>query len=49
MSTKITSKNYQELKKIPIAKWVYSLADGESEYSKKSRNTLKNEFFKSRK
>lgn len=48
---KITSENYQDLESLPVADWVTSLAEGETEYKTKqsSRKSLKREYLKSRK
>lgn len=48
---KITSGNYKNLEELPISDWVNEVAEGETIYQRKrkSRKSLKKEFFKSRK
>lgn len=48
---KITSGNYKNLEELPISDWVSEVAEGETIYQRKrkSRQSLKKEFFKSRK
>ncbi len=50
--TQVTSKEYKSLEDFPVADWVSMIAEGEVEYKrtpKKSRKTLKDEFFSSKK
>jgi len=49
--SKITNGQYQQLEDIPVAEWVNKLSEGEMEYHTKqrSRKTLKQAYFKSRK
>lgn len=49
--SKITAKNYKSLEDIPVSGWVNMVAEGAAEYkrSKKSRQEMKNEFYKSKK
>ena len=48
---KITSGEYEHLESLPVADWVNTLAEGETEYKTKtrSRKSLKREYLKSRK
>jgi hypothetical protein len=48
---RITTGEYKSLEDLPIAEWVLQVAEGPAEYktAKKSRQNLKDEFFKSRK
>lgn len=48
---RITSGHYRSLEDLPIADWVTSLAEGDAVYKTKprTRKSLKNEFFQSRK
>jgi len=47
----VTSSSFQSLEDFPIAKWVQQVSEGEAEYhtKKRSRKSVKNEFYKSRK
>ncbi|WP_423146060.1 DUF6364 family protein [Rubrolithibacter danxiaensis] len=47
---KATSTEYKALEELPVADWVYQLAEGKAEYQvKRSRKASKKEFFESRK
>ncbi len=48
---KITSSNYTSLEDFPISEWVQQIAEGEAVYQTKhkSRKSLKEEFYKSKK
>ncbi len=48
---KITSSNYTSLEDFPISEWVQQIAEGEAVYKTKhkSRKSLKEEFYKSKK
>jgi hypothetical protein len=46
---KITSGDFKELDQFPIADWVNKVAEGEIEYKKRGRKSMKDEFMKSRK
>ncbi len=48
---RITSGHYKSFEELPVADWVSSLAEGDPVYRTKprSRKSLKNEFFNSRK
>ena len=48
---KITTSGYQSLEDYPIAQWVQQVAEGEATYQtkKRSRKSLKDEFFASKK
>lgn len=46
---KITSGDFKELDQFPISEWVDQVAEGEIEYKKRGRKSLKDEFMKSRK
>jgi hypothetical protein len=48
---KITSSNYASLEDFPISDWVQQIAEGEAAYQTKpkSRKSLKEEFYKSKK
>lgn len=45
----ITSGSYKTLDQLPIAKWVYQVAEGEARYIRRSRTQTKNEYFNSKK
>lgn len=47
---KITSKNYKSLEDLPVSEWVHTVSEGEVEYktAKKSRKTMKHEYYKSK-
>jgi hypothetical protein len=45
----IVSGDYKSLDELPVADWVNTLAEGQAEYHTKSRKSLKEEFYKSRK
>jgi hypothetical protein len=47
----MTSQHYKSIAELPIADWVYQLAEGEPEYvtKKKSRKSIKEEYYESRK
>lgn len=48
---KVTSSNYTSLEDFPISDWVHQIAEGEAVYQtkRKSRKSLKEEFYKSKK
>lgn len=48
---KATSKGYSNIEKLPISDWVIQVSEGKVEYHTKprSRKTLKDEFYKSKK
>lgn len=46
---KITSGDFKELDQFPISDWVNQVAEGEVEYKKRGRKSLKDEFMNSRK
>jgi hypothetical protein len=41
----ITSGNYQTIGEFPVAEWVNRVSEGEAMYIKRSRKSLKEEFF----
>ena len=47
----ITSGQYKSLEELPIADWVHRVAEGDTEFKVKPRNreSMKDEFFNSRK
>ncbi len=48
--TKLVDTPYQSLEDFPISDWVAMVAEGQSEYkTKKSKKSLENEFFASKK
>lgn len=51
MLRKATHKSYESLEDLPVAEWVSMVAEGSAEYNTKarSRKSIKDEFFKSRK
>jgi len=50
MFDNMTKKNYRSIAELPIADWVYELAEGRAEYKKQSSSKeMKEEFFESRK
>lgn len=48
---KISSSNYKSFEEFPISEWVHQVAEGEAVYhtKKRSRNSVKEEFYKSKK
>lgn len=46
---KITSGDFKDLDQFPISDWVNQVAEGETEYKKRVRKSVKDEFMKSRK
>ena len=48
---KTTNSDYSSMEDYPISEWVSQVSEGEAEYrtSKKSRKSLKDEFFNSKK
>lgn len=45
----ITSGNYKTLEELPIADWVFRLAEGEPQYVKRSKKETKKKYFNSKK
>jgi hypothetical protein len=47
----VTSGNYKTLEELPVSEWVNQLAEGRVEYitKRRSRRSMKNEYFNSRK
>jgi hypothetical protein len=41
----ITSGNYKTIEDFPVADWVNRVAEGEAVYKRRSRQSLKDEFF----
>jgi len=45
----ITSGNYKTLAELPIADWVYRVAEGEPNYVKRSKKETRKKYFNSKK
>lgn len=41
----IASGNYKTIEDFPVSEWVNQVAEGEAEYKKRSRKSIKDEFF----
>lgn len=46
---KVADNNYTPIEALPVSDWVSALSEGEVQYRKRGRKSLKDEFFKSRK
>jgi len=45
----ITSGNYKTLEELPVADWVYRVAEGEAQYKRRSGKDIKKEYFNAKK
>ena len=45
----ITSGNYKTLEELPIADWVFRVAEGEPQYIRRSRKEIRKEYMNSKK
>jgi hypothetical protein len=45
----ITSGNYKTLEELPVAAWVYRVAEGEAQYKRRTRKETKKEYFNAKK
>jgi len=45
----ITSGNYKTLEELPVADWVYRVAEGEAQYKRRTGKETKKEYFNSKK
>lgn len=45
----ITSGNYKTLEELPVADWVFRVAEGEAQYKRRNLKETKKEYFSSRK